>query len=121
MVRRKCNKECKLIFNQFLRDILVGICFSLSHCKQNMQENEKYLRNSNQTLIPRLKKITKKECLETNDFNLNNNNLNFEDEVVNNSGMIEINFTEFAPEVFKQLRLNEELNENDIIEYNILK
>ena len=78
------------------------------------------MKNSNETHIPRLKKITKKECLETNDFILNNNNINFEDEVVSNSGMIEISFTEFAPEVFRQLRLNEDLDEEDIIQYNYI-
>ena len=78
------------------------------------------MKNSNETHIPRLKKITKKECLETNDFILNNNNINFEDEVVSNSGMIEISFTEFAPEVFRQLRLNEDLDEEAIIQYNYI-
>jgi hypothetical protein len=60
-------------------------------------------------------KISKAECLETKYYKINNSNINFEDEVISGS-IIDVKFTEYAPKVFQQLRLYEDLVEDEILE-----
>lgn len=67
--------------------------------------------------IPRSKRITKKECLETKRYRLTPNEIKFDDEGLKSTqSIIDINFTEFAPEVFRQLRELEEIYEDEMIE-----
>lgn len=61
-------------------------------------------------------KITKKECLEVNRININEDNISIKDELVESFEIIEVNFTEYAPKAFQQLRKIENIEEHDIIE-----
>ena len=46
-------------------------------------------------------RITKNDCLSINKNIIDENNINFEDDYVKFSGPLEVNFTEYAPKVFR--------------------
>ena len=61
-------------------------------------------------------KIYKKDCLKTNDFLIDERNVNFSDELVSSLGGFDVSFTEFAPKVFNRLRKTENIDEHELIE-----
>jgi hypothetical protein len=61
-------------------------------------------------------KLTKKECLEVNELEINQDNIQFNDDLVRSLGLIDVKFTEYAPKVFQELRILEQLDEEDLIE-----
>ncbi len=61
-------------------------------------------------------KIYKKDCLATNDYLIDERNINFSDELVNTLGGFDVSFIEFAPKVFNRLRKTENIDEDELIE-----
>ena len=74
--------------------------------------------NSRQNTVEKRanERITKKDCLLTNDNIIDENNINFEDDYVKTSGLFEVMFTEYAPKVFSRLRQAEDCNEEELIQ-----
>lgn len=93
-----------------MRDLFVGICHSLKNANikyGSIDKNDFAISN----------KIDKKECLDVNDYYINSDNINFEDEGLRDISSLEIEFTEFAPKAFKQLRRLETLPDEELIKY----
>jgi hypothetical protein len=93
---------------KFSRDIFIGICHALKNSKKNKinQDNSyKYI-----------KKLLNKDCLETYDFSLLKENINFKDEEINIADHIDFDLIEYAPEIFKILRQLDGLDEEELIE-----
>lgn len=62
------------------------------------------------------KKLLKKDCLETLDFSIIKNNINFKDEEINKAEHIEFDLIEYAPKIFKILRELDGIDDEAIIE-----
>lgn len=89
--------------------MFVGICYFLQQSKNLSGAFAEKDRAVNE-------KIDKKDCLSINKNIIDENNINFEDEYVRSSGALEVNFTEYAPKVFRKLRKLEHIEENELIE-----
>jgi hypothetical protein len=61
------------------------------------------------------KKLLKEDCLDTNDFYLTKENLNFKDEEIEKADHIDLDFIEYAPKIFKILRQLDGLIEEELI------
>jgi hypothetical protein len=85
-----------------LKDIFVGICFSLTKSKSIIFPNKNH-------------DINKEDCLALDINTINDANLNFVDELSKSSEKFEITFAEFAPKVFKILRKLENVEEDELI------
>ncbi len=94
--------EKKLLSN-FLRDLFVGICYSITSSSQKVSTDDYF-------------EVKKFHCKEIKENYITEKTLNFKDELAENGENFEIIFSEFAPKVFKQLRLMESVNTNEIIE-----
>lgn len=89
-----------------MTDIFIGLCSSLKKAKIE------FVSSANIAPV----KITKKECLEVSELQINQDNIKFNDDLVRNLGLIDVKFTEYAPKVFQQLRMLEQLDEEVLIE-----
>jgi hypothetical protein len=73
-------------------------------------------RLSNTNEVQENHKITKKDCLFSNENIIDEANINFEDDYVKSSGPFEVMFTEYAPKVFSKLRQVESCYEEELIQ-----
>jgi hypothetical protein len=94
-----------------MRDIFVGICYCIK--SSVVQESFKTIDTTDQFTEH---KMTKTDALNANTITVDMDNINFEDELVKSTGNLEVNFIEFAPKIFKQLRKMEGLNDEDMIQ-----
>jgi hypothetical protein len=62
------------------------------------------------------KKVKKKDCSAKQTFTIRKHHLRFEDEVFKNIDSLYINFTSYAPQVFRKLLQMEDIDENEVIE-----
>jgi hypothetical protein len=69
----------------------------------------------NSTNLEKKKKLSKKDCLSANKIHITEKTVSLEDEMVKSSQFLDINFTEYAPEVFKYLRRLEGLKDDHLI------
>lgn len=93
---------------KFSRDFFIGICHALRNSKKNIIKQDISYRS--------LKNLLKKECLDTNDFSLLKENINFNDQDIEDSDHIDFDLIEYAPKIFKILRQLDCLDEDELIE-----
>lgn len=89
-----------------MKDLFVSICHCLHLAK---------IQKSFAQVAEKIPKLQKNECMETNEITITQAVIKFDDELVQSSGNFEVKFTEYAPKVFANFRLHENLSEEDMI------